>query len=161
MKQIQLTRGKFALVDDEDYDSLISMGKWTYQRCGYAVKFKNLGKFNGKQKNKMISMHRVINRTPEGIGTDHIDGNKLNNQRFNLRTATSSQNNANKPVKKHTSIYKGVHWFRKAWKATIRTKSGRVHLGYFKNEHEAAIAYNNAAIEHHGAFAWINKIVIP
>ncbi len=88
MKEIPLTQGKVALVDDEDYEYL-TQWKWCYNR--YAVRC--IGPKNHRQR---IAMHQVILNPPEGLETDHIDRNKLNNQRSNLRAVTRSENMQNK-----------------------------------------------------------------
>lgn len=158
MKIIWLSKGQFTLVDDEDYERL-SRFKW------YARKSKNtfyatrrLGKHGDH-----IQMHRDIvgiNEYPK-LFADHEDHNGLNNQRDNLRVATRSQNNANKKAI-GVSIYLGVFYNKqcvnKPWYSRIRKNKKTRHLGYFANEMEAAIAYNNAAIKIHGEFANLNAI---
>lgn len=120
MKKIQLTQGKFAIVDDEDFLEL-SKYKWYLSGNGYATRT-----------SRHIRMHRVINSTPEGFDTDHINGDKLDNRRSNLRTATRSQNNFNtSPPKDNTSGTKGV-WFSKRhsrWYAQIKVRGVRYNLG--------------------------------
>lgn len=82
MKRIFLENtGNYALVDDEDYDLIFSFGKWYENDSGYAVK---RGKYNGR--GSTIRMHTVINQTPKRLVTDHINGNRLDNRRFNLRS---------------------------------------------------------------------------
>ena len=90
---------------------------------------------------------------------DHTDGNPQNNRAENLREATSAQNKANSRSRVgSTSRYKGVSWskLRKMWEVQIRTKAGRMHLGFFNDESEAATAYDEAAHREHGAFARLN-----
>jgi len=158
MKQIPLSQGKFALVDDEDYD-FIMQWKWSLHTGGYAVRRDHLGTINGKEISKMIYMHCVINNTAKGIKTDHRDSNGLNNQRYNLRDATSAQNVRYQRKTRGSSKYKGVHWCKneKKWKAQI-CANGRFSLGTYCSENEAALAYNNAAIKYHGEFALLNQI---
>lgn len=160
MKQISLTQGKFALVDDEDYDVLMRW-KWCAMH-GYAMRSIYLGMVNGKRKYKTILMHREINKTPEDVFTDHIDHNTLNNCRENLRSCTHSQNirNMKKFTGDYSSKYKGVYW-RKArsyWVATIAVGKHRKYLGSYKTQEEAALAYNVAALNHFGEFAGINSV---
>lgn len=148
MKQIPLTKGKFALVDDEDYDSLM---QWNW--CLWK---KYAGRLGG------IKMHRVINKTPEGMQTDHINGDCLDNRKSNLRTVTVSQNHMNRKKKPATSSqYKGVSWRPNggSWEAHIRKDSVGVYLGKYKKEEDAALAYNNAALQLFGEHARINEIV--
>ena len=106
-------------------------------------------------------MHRDIMKTPKGLEVDHKDYNGLNNQRFNLRNCTHRQNQINKIVIS-LAPYRGVSWVlkRKKWKIKARIKvNGRnIHLGYFKTEEAAALAYNEAAIKYFGEFAVLNII---
>lgn len=162
MKQILLTQGQVALVDDEDYEYL-NQRKWFAKkdRNNFYVA-RQVHVSVGKQ--KMVFMHRVIlNIEDIKIEVDHFDSNGLNNQRCNLRTATRSQNCANRvSFKNSTSKYKGVGWVKRQnkWHAKIR-KNGQVkHLGFFDNENEAAMVYNKAALEMHGGFAHLNNIAV-
>ncbi len=156
MKRIFLTgkrgKGKFALVDDEDYDYL-NQFKWHLSTKGYAVR-----SYRGKK----VHMHRVVNKTPKNKETDHKHGNKLNNQKYNLRTATGLQNSANsRPHKDSSSKYKGVHYRQgraKPWAARIYHEGKEINLGYSSKEKEAALAYNEEALKLKGKFAYLNKI---
>ncbi len=159
-KQIPLTRGKFALVDDADFDWLMQW-KWHFHNNGYAVRNQHICMVDGQQKKKPILMHRLIAGTPPGMSTDHRDGDKLNNQRFNLRVATKSQNGMNRGSQNGSSSkFKGVFWFArtKKWRSAIVKKGKSKHLGYFSCENEAAKAYNHAAMEMHGEFVKLNII---
>jgi hypothetical protein len=139
-----------ALVDDEDFDFL-NQWKWEYSH-GYARRSKPI--------NGQYSMHRVVVNPPKGVELDHIDGNKLNNQKSNLRFATRSENGFNRGKNKsNTSGYKGVFWGGddskrvKKWKAQI-TVNRKVHyLGRFLTKEEASLAYKEAAKKYHGEFA--------
>lgn len=160
MKKIPLTQGKIAIVDDEDYKWL-SKYKWHYHK-GYAAR---TCRKTGRK--RTIYMHREIMRTPEGFVTDHINGNKLDNRRVNLRICTKAQNNMNmkkfrsRKKAKHASRYKGVYWRggrTPKWSAEIRYKGKQIHLGYFETEEEAAKAYDKAAIRLFGSFASPNFV---
>lgn len=159
MKTIPLSQGKFALVDDSDYEWL---NKWDWYALKGAQTFYAVRRTTKDTGHKMIQMHRLIlGLTDPKILVDHRDFNGLNNQRSNLRTATPSQNSSNRqPIKGSTSKYIGVHWFKNAklWTAQIKKKGKLIKLGYFKIEENAAVAYNNAAIKLHGEFANLNKI---
>ncbi len=161
MKQIPLTKGKFALVDDEDYDRLVAIGRWHYSN-GYAARnFRRKRLSDGKMVNKGIWMHRVIMDTPDGMDTDHIDNDKLNNQRINLRICSRSENQQNTCKRSHnTSGYKGVSWSKrdKKWEAKIKFDGKSRALGNFTCKHEAARAYNAAATKYFGEFACLNEI---
>lgn len=156
MKEIKLTQGKVAIVDDEDYEEL-SKHKWFYSTHGYAVR--NSSWVNGKR--TMIWMHRVINKTPDGFDTDHIDGNKIDNRKGNIRTVTRQQNIFNSCSTPNTSSrYKGVYYQIdcKKWRAQIRFLGRIVYLGLFKSEAYAAMVYNNFAKEYFGEYARLNVI---
>jgi hypothetical protein len=95
------------------------------------------------------------------LSVDHIDRNKTNNQVSNLRYATVSQNNANRCKRANTSSsYLGVSWSKKnnKWQTCISLNRKNIHIGYFENEHDAARAYNDKALELHGEFANLNEI---
>jgi len=154
-KKIPLTQGKFAIVDYDDYDFLMQW-KWSCNSGGYALRRQQL-----QYKGKTIWMHRVINNTPDDLVVDHIDGNPLNNTKINLRNVTVRQNRLNNAgYKKSSSKYKGVSFDSKTmrWRAYISTEKQFKSLGYFKDENEAGIAYNNAAKILFGEFAYINII---
>ena len=156
MKRKPLTQGKYATVDDADYEAL-SRFKW-YFNNGYARR-------NKKPRGVgLLHMHRVIANTPNGMFTDHINGNKLDNRRENLRVCTHSLNKANRgKPKNNTSGFKGVfyqkdHRRKKPWTAHITVKRKSIALGYFSTKHEAALAYNKAAKELFGEFARPNVL---
>jgi len=153
-KLIPLTQGKFALVDDEDYERL-SKFKWYYHN-GYAAR---LTYDTATKKRKLIFMHRLILNTPDGKYTDHRDGNELNNMKSNLRICSTSQNMQNqRPHQDGTSVFKGVCWHKGKgkWLAYIKPEGKQKHLGYFKSETKAAFAYDEAAIALFGEFAKTN-----
>lgn len=164
MKEIKLTRGQVALVDDEDFEEL-NQYAWHAFRGQKAKDYYAMRTIwvNGKSKHEFMHRH-ILKLTDSQIKCDHKDGNRLNNQRENLRTATSSQNEANKKKKLAcSSTYKGVCWDKRKqkWIAYIRSPSGkgrgrRKYLGYFTDEIEAAIAYNRAAEQIFGQFALLN-----
>ena len=156
MKEIPLTRGRVALVDDEDYDYLMQW-KWytnkTLQGKFYAAR--SLWNLITK-KIKNVCMHRVIIDAKKGEEVDHKDGNGLNNQRGNLRLCTRAQNNANSKLQKNsTSGYKGATFDRHAqkWQAHIMYNRRHLFLGYYGTSEEAARAYDKKAIELFGEFA--------
>ena len=153
MKQIPLTQGMFALVDDEDFEYL-NQWKWCVEKQRnkyYAARRGESGQH--------LYMHRVILSDKTQI--DHEDGNGLNNQKYNLREATYKENGSNRAKQKNnTSGFKGVfsHRNTKKWRAQIVVNKKAIHLGYFTTAEEAAIAYNEAAIKYHGSFAKLNQV---
>lgn len=143
MREIPLTRGKVALVDDEDFEHL-SHFKWNAHKCRntyYATRQSRVA--DGRA--RFIRMHIEIVGTPVGMVTDHINGNGLDNRRKNLRIVTNRENAQNRHVLK-TSKYPGVTWQKEPgkWSARIMI-DGRVRsLGLFSDEEKAADAYLNA-----------------
>ena len=156
MKKIKLTQGKYAIIDDKDYEEL-SKHKW------YAAFDLRVKKYYARRRvsgtSTKLNMHRFILNTPKGMFTDHINRNTLDNRRKNLRTCTSNQNayNSEKPSC-NTSGYKGVTFKYKKWQVIIKASGKQIYLGRFTNKEDAARAYNNGAKKHHGEFACLNKI---
>lgn len=150
MKQIPLTQGKFALVDDEDYDFLMQW-KWWYHTGGYAARNEYLGIVNGRPKNKHKYMHRIINKTPDNLQTDHKNGDKLDNQKLNLRNATCGQNLVNRKTKGIQFDARG----KRKYRARICVNKKALCLGSFFTEQEALNAYNNASLKYHGVFSGV------
>ena len=161
MKQIPLTQGQFALVDDTDYDWL-NQWKWCVtgiEEAFYAIR--NSPKIEGKS--HQIFMHRVILglEYKDGQQGDHTNHNTLDNRRANLRICTQQQNQMNQKLQKNkTSRFKGVCWDKqhKKWKAGIKVKKELKNLGRFNTEEDAATAYNKAAKKYFGEFAFLNNI---
>ena len=161
MNKIPLTQGKFAIVDDEDYDHLM---QWSchINADGYAVR--NSDYIRG-EKRTTIQMSREIMNAPHGLKVDHRDTNRLNNRRNNLRFANDLESGRNRNGNKNTSsIYKGVTWMPRLnkWQAQLggqeNGKRKNIYLGVFSSEIEAAKAYNRAAKKLHGEFVKLNKV---
>jgi hypothetical protein len=155
MKEIPLSRGLVALVDDADFGAL-SAHKWSSDGKGYAQRTLKNHEHPGKK--KVVSMHRVLLGLDVGDKrqVDHIDGNKANNQRSNLRICSPSQNHCNVgPNSRNKSGYKGVyfHAANGKWTATIRAPEKYIRLGYFTTAEAANAAYVEAAKIYHGEFA--------
>lgn len=155
MKLIPLTQGKFAQVDDEDYEHLMQW-KW------HAYKSKRNMYAGRSVKNVKVSMHRyLLNLKDFNDVADHKNNDGLDNQRCNLRVATRSQNGANRRSHLNSSSkYLGVSFNkdRKKWKSEIKKKPAVYFLGWFENEIDAAKAYNIKAFELFGDFANLNKL---
>jgi len=156
MKEIQLTQGKVARVDDIDYEYL-SQFKW-YFYAGYA---KRKGPSPDR---KTIPMHCVIAERMglqiDGLEVDHEDQVKLNNQRYNLRPATKAQQKHNEGLQRNNeSGFVGVSFHKRVgkWRARIELNSKEKHLGYFETALEAALARDDAAKELRGEFVWLNN----
>ena len=140
-------------MDDADYEAL-SKFKWCFNGR-YAVRPKPRPMTGG------IRMHREIIGTPVEKDTDHINGDKLDNRRSNLRVCTRSQNMANVgKLKNNSSGFKGIHWHvaGENWIAYIKINGKKRHLGCFADIKEAAQAYNEAAKQLFGEFANLNKV---
>ena len=160
MKEIPITQGKVALVDDEDFVFLNSF-KWTATRgkrkngqdCFYAYRSEKKG---GKW--RPILMHRIILDAKKGQLVDHRNHDCLDNRRSNLRLATQSQVHANRKISFGSSKYKGVSWFDRTgkWVVYIRIQGKQKNVGYFETEEEAARAYDAKARELFGEFARLN-----
>ncbi len=151
LRQIPLTRGKFATVTAADYEWL-SKYRWSCRGGGnpYAARFEN---------GKVVWMHREIMKTPPGKVCDHIDGNGLNNVPWNLRNCDHKDNVHNLSKAAHgTSIYKGVFRDKKTGKYCAKICHGdrRYWLGTFTEETDAARAYDYRAVELFGEFARLN-----
>lgn len=147
-----LTNGACTLVDDDDYGWVIEH-IWCFH-TGYAAR---KIKINGKL--KRIFMHRLINHTPANLETDHINGDKLDNRKTNLRSCDNARNQQNRQkASNKSSKYKGVHWHIRdhKWVARIRVNGNQISLGTFQNEITAAYTYNIAAKEYFGEFARLN-----
>ena len=153
---------KTVLIDDEDYELIkdytwhVRSHRYTfYATCRHRCK-------DGKY--RTVNMHRVIKglKHKDGNIVDHKNRNGLDNRKENLRVCTNFENarNARKRKDGNTSKYKGVS-FRKShdkFLSRIQVDKKRIHLGYFKNEIEAAKAYNAAALKYHGEYAYLNAV---
>ena len=151
-RRIPLTKGKFALVDAEDYYRLAKFN-W-HAKLGSTTMYAAR-----RAGGKMIKMHRLIMDAPSHLVVDHIDHNGLNNARSNLRLCTIAQNSRNMLSNNgSTSKYKGVCWHKtkKKWAATIQFNKKTYHLGHFEDEIDAAKAYDKKAKELFGEFAYLN-----
>lgn len=155
MAYIDLTQGKVALIDDEDYEYL-SQWKWYYHKSGYAVR---TDYSTGQQRS--VKMHRLVNDTPIGYDTDHKNRNKLDNRKSNLRTATRSQNSSNYGVQAHnTSGHKGVRWHKVSnrWQSRISYQGVTITLGLYREYEDACNVYDNADIQLRGQFASLGSL---
>ena len=151
-RTIPLGHGKAAIVDAADYEWLM-LWKWRVTDKGYAYR-------TSKRDGKSGAMHRLILDTPRGMVSDHINGNRLDNRRSNLRICTYAGNARNKGNCSHTSVYKGVGWKKdnSLWQARIHMGDKWMHIGLYEEEVAAAVAYNYKAKELFGDHARLNPI---
>lgn len=145
MKEVFVSPGSIALVDDDQFERVKKI-KWYLSQHGYAL--------SGGSKSFGIKpftkMHRFIYGAEDGVMLDHRDGNKLNNQRGNLREATKEQNIHNQKKRTGTNNnYKGTNFVKRLglWQSRCRMNHEDYFLGYFKSEIAAAYAYNKKALE--------------
>jgi hypothetical protein len=157
-RRIPLTRGKYAIVDPERYEELAKY-KWyaTRNKKGiYAVRMVKAKK-GSRVRQKVVRMHRVVLKPPEGKFIDHINHNGLDNRIANLRVATPQQNlwNTRKRKCNCSSKYKGVSRSKskKKWRARINFNGRGIFIGYFDIESAAAMAYDAKAKELFGEYA--------
>jgi hypothetical protein len=151
-KQVPLSRGLFALVDDEDFD-LVSAHKWRVIQSGetpYAHAW-----IDGES----IGMHRLLAGPSATEIVDHENGNGLDNRRRNLRPCLHKHNmrNRRKQTKPATSRFKGVHLDKSKWRSGIVHEGDRVDLGCYNSEIVAARQYDRAARLLFGRFARTNE----
>ena len=155
-----MTQGKYAIVDPEDYERL-NAHKW--HASGHGCKFyAERVAFVGEDKKRVyIKMHRQIVKVEDGKFVDHINHNGLDNRKANLRPATFAENNRNRrkvKINNFRSKYKGIYWEKKQkqWGVRIMTNRTSKYIGSYKDEIEAAKAYDKAAKKYHGEFASLN-----
>lgn len=158
MKEIQLTRGKVALVDDEDFHRFNKF-KWNasnHSRNGNNLSYAQrsiIGK-DGKKYN--IYLHRIILRPYNGLVIDHINGNSLDNRKCNLRECKTGENSMNmKKPATNTSGYKGVSWDKRSnkWSVKISLNNKTINIGTYKDIKDANDAYINASKKYHGKYS--------
>lgn len=154
-REIPLTQGKVAIVDDADFD-LVSGWKWfavVGKKSFYAVRTVNIS----KRSKLRVAMHRFLAGAHDGDVVDHIDGNGLDNRRSNLRVCSARDNARNIRARAGSSRFKGVSFHRGVgkWQAYVAAE-GQRYLGVFDNEIDAALAHDEAARALHGEFARVN-----
>ena len=156
-KKLKLTNSEnVVIVDDEDYEWL-NQWRWYLGNEGYAQR-----NDYSDGNHTIIRMHNLLLDAKNGHWIDHINRNKLDNSKNNLRHATALQSIGNIGLASHnTSGYKGVSHMKGAnkWRAYIKISRKQKSLGHFNSPEDAAMAYNRAAIDHFGQeFAFLNPI---
>lgn len=137
MEKLQLTKGKEALIDDENYIE-VSKNRWSYHHSDYVVRGK-----------PQVSLHRFIMKAKKGQYVDHKNRNKLDNRKENLRFCTRKQNQWN------TRSYDGVHWRgdREAWIVRMRVNGRMKYIGYYKTKKQAEDARKEVSLKYHKEFS--------
>jgi hypothetical protein len=151
VRELPLGNGGVTLLDDEDY-ARYSAWNWWKSGAGYVSR-------RVRSERRTITLSRAIMNAPADLQVDHVNGDRLDNRRSNLRLCTQSQNNANARMCKGTSRFRGVHWCSRTrdWIARIRVNGRTKHLGIFVDEVAAARAYDEAMVREFGEFALTNE----
>ncbi len=153
MRKIQLTQGKEAIIDDEDFE-LVSKHKWHCVLIGGSSYACN---------NRKEYLHRVLMNPNIDKMVDHVNGNGLDCRRSNMRLCIRQENHRNlRKSTNNTSGFKGVCFdiTRNKWKASIGHERKKIHIGYFNSKEEAAINYDKKSSEIFGNFACTNKSMV-
>jgi hypothetical protein len=155
-KEIQLTRGKFAIVDSEDCEWL-SKFKWNAHERGRTWYARRVASAKTVFMHRAIMEHHGYDLTSGEV--DHINGDGLDNRKSNLQVISHAENIRKSRVQKNnTSGYRGVSWHKGdcRWRVYIEVDNIRKYLGSFKNKIDAALAYDKAAKRYFGKFANLN-----
>ena len=167
MKKVPLTQGKFALVDDEDYDRVM-LHKWMYRKptkrspSHYAFRTPTLVTDDGVKKQINESMHRFImnvsSKSWTEVVVDHINMDGLDNRKCNLRLCDRFENLWNNRRSPGKSGYIGVRKEKNKYMARISISGKAMYLGLYDTKEEAAKAFNKAAKRLRGEFAKLNNV---
>jgi hypothetical protein len=156
-QRIKLTRGKYAIVDPEDFERF-NRYKWHCSQSNYAVRAATIKTEKGRKQVELF-MHKVVCPPPQGLIVDHINRNRLDNRRANLRPATWTQNAWNRSKRsRQKTRYKGIRYQKdtKRWQVRLMIEGRRISFGCYNDEKEAAKAYDAAAKKHRGDYAVLN-----
>lgn len=140
--KIRLSSGNDTLVDEEYYPWL---NRWNWHEHGSGYAIRRVG-----NPGKIVWMHRLINDTPEGYETDHINRNRLDNRKINLRTVTRSENILNSKTRRdNKSGHKGVYWIKdkRRWLAYISKDKKFIKIATFKTKPEAIMARQSVELQ--------------
>lgn len=158
MAELALTKGRVAIIDDEDFNFLSNFN-WYFLSNGYAASSSKINSKNFSLMHRVIMDHHGVNLKNSFV--DHINRNGLDNRKINLRKADDSQNQGNQIINKHNhSGFKGIYLdkARNKYAVQICVNRKKIFLGRFKDKISAALKYNEAALEYFGEFARINII---
>lgn len=150
MKLITLYSGEEVAVDDEDYAELATY-KWHRHHLGYAQRlvYKYISK--GQYSKKSVLMHRHIMKPPKNMVIDHINRDKLDNRKINLRVVTQAENTFNKGIQSNNkSGYRCIHWdnTRKKWVVQVKILNKNKFVGRFGDFQEAIRARDSYELTH-------------
>lgn len=138
----------FSLIDDEDYLRL-SEHRWRVSSNGYFI--------TGERSKRL---HRMLMNAPKGVDVDHINNDRLDNRKTNLRICTRADNlhNKRKTDRPCSSIYKGVSRVARngKWLAEITINGDHINLGHYPTERQASIVYDLWALDAFGEYAHLN-----
>ena len=158
MKKIPLSQGKFALIDDEDYSEI---AKYRWYFCKKTGDARRHDKDCDWRLSRKVLMHRQLTNAKPGLVVDHINGNRLDNRRSNLRVCTQAENCINTKPRKNKSGYTGVYYTRvsknKPWQARVQLNNKQYHFGFHRTRREASEARDAGAKKLHGQFARLNR----
>jgi len=158
-RRLRMSQPRYAKVDPADYYRLRKYEWFAQKGTRHFYTVRKVRGYKAKRKT-LIFLHKEIIEVPDGMVTDHINHDAMDNRRANLRAATHSQNACH--TKKHSGVsrskYKGIFWKKKhkKWVTRIMFEGKRMYLGCFKNEIDAAKAYDTAARKYHKEFACLN-----
>lgn len=156
MKTLKI-KNKTIHLDDKDYE-VLKDEVWHINTYGYVARWKRKSEGDGSN---ILYMSRIIVNAPKGFVVDHINGNKLDNRKLNLRICSHRQNMMNqRPQKGRSSIYKGVSLCKRSGKfrAYITVNKKFKSIGTFELEEDAANAYNIEAKNIFGEYANFNNV---
>jgi HNH endonuclease len=146
MTKIPLPKGRVALIDDEDADVVRSLGPWRVATNGYVM-------CGQSRDHNTRYLHHVVLPPVAGLDTDHINGDKLDNRKANLRRVTHSQNMMNaRRSPAHRNPARGVTWHLNRWEARIKVNKQTICLGRFENFDDAVAARRAGEVEHFGEY---------
>jgi hypothetical protein len=153
--QLELRTNVFCIIDEQDF-AMLEPYKWYCYKSSSGALYAM-----STIKGKVQRMHRFLlgMATNNHLQVDHLNHNTLDNRRCNLRVVSRAQNlQHRRGPQNFSSAYKGVGWHpcRRLWRVRIYDKGKRVEVGHFRDEVEAALAYDRKALEVYGEFAHLN-----